>query len=36
MYAGEIVESGTLKEVFDGPLHPYTEGTLQLDPAPRR
>jgi len=32
MYAGEIVESGTLKEVFDGPLHPYTEGLFNSIP----
>ncbi|WP_418283984.1 ABC transporter ATP-binding protein [Halorubrum sp. DTA46] len=28
MYAGEIVERGTLSAVFDDPVHPYTEGLL--------
>jgi len=28
MYAGEIVERGTLEDVFDRPAHPYTEGLL--------
>ena len=32
MYAGEIVEYGGLKEVFDGPLHPYTEGLFNSIP----
>ncbi|NHN47309.1 ABC transporter ATP-binding protein [Halostella sp. JP-L12] len=40
MYAGEIVERGTLKDVFDRSVHPYTEGLLGSvpdldDPAPR-
>jgi peptide/nickel transport system ATP-binding protein len=26
MYAGKIVEYGTLEDVFNEPLHPYTEG----------
>jgi oligopeptide/dipeptide ABC transporter ATP-binding protein len=26
MYAGIVVESGTVEQVFDGPNHPYTEG----------
>ncbi|HHW27003.1 MAG TPA: ABC transporter ATP-binding protein [Firmicutes bacterium] len=26
MYAGSIVEHGTLHDVFDDPLHPYTKG----------
>jgi peptide/nickel transport system ATP-binding protein len=40
MYAGEIVERGTLSDVFDDPVHPYTQGLLGSipdldDPAPR-
>ncbi|MFD1514900.1 ABC transporter ATP-binding protein [Halomarina rubra] len=40
MYAGEVVERGTLEDVFDRPTHPYTEGLLGSipdldDPAPR-
>ena len=26
VYAGEIVEAGELKHVFDNPMHPYTKG----------
>ena len=32
MYAGRIVESGTLAEVFDDPWHPYTWGLLDSIP----
>lgn len=28
MYAGEIVEYGTVEQVFGNPLHPYTRGLL--------
>jgi peptide/nickel transport system ATP-binding protein len=28
MYAGELVERGTLEDVFDEPVHPYTQGLL--------
>ncbi|SNR23257.1 ABC transporter ATP-binding protein [Halorubrum vacuolatum] len=28
MYAGEVVERGTLADVFDSPVHPYTQGLL--------
>ncbi len=34
MYAGQIVETGTAKEVFGKPLHPYTEGLLDCIPIP--
>ena len=37
MYAGEIVERGTLEDIFDEQVHPYTEGLLgsvpELDSA---
>ncbi len=29
MYAGEIVERGTPRQILDSPLHPYTAGLLQ-------
>lgn len=32
MYAGRIAEIGTVYEVFDNPLHPYTRGLLQSVP----
>lgn len=32
MYAGELVEYGTVREVFENPLHPYTEGLLGAIP----
>jgi peptide/nickel transport system ATP-binding protein len=32
MYAGRIVEYGTLEDVFDTPLHPYTEGLFNSLP----
>jgi len=32
MYAGEIVETGYGKDVFDNPLHPYTKGLLASIP----
>jgi peptide/nickel transport system ATP-binding protein len=40
MYAGELVERGTLADVFEDPVHPYTQGLLGSipdlsDPAPR-
>ncbi len=34
MYAGKIVEEGTVDEVFDNPSHPYTKGLLNS--VPRR
>jgi len=33
MYGGQVVESGTAREVFDRPRHPYTEGMLRSIPA---
>ncbi|MDD3165594.1 MAG: ABC transporter ATP-binding protein [Oscillospiraceae bacterium] len=32
MYAGNIVEYGTTREVFQSPLHPYTDGLLAATP----
>ncbi len=32
MYAGEIVESGTVYDIFDRTAHPYTEGLLGAIP----
>jgi peptide/nickel transport system ATP-binding protein len=36
MYAGEIVETGAALEVFEQPLHPYTQGLLECIPIPGR
>jgi len=33
MYAGEVVERGTTRQVFHNPRHPYTERLLDCDPA---
>jgi peptide/nickel transport system ATP-binding protein len=32
MYAGRIVESGTTKDIFRNPRHPYTIGLLKCIP----
>jgi oligopeptide/dipeptide ABC transporter ATP-binding protein len=32
MYAGRIVETGTVMEIWENPLHPYTEGLIQCVP----
>lgn len=32
MYAGRIVEEGQVKQIFNHPLHPYTQGLLQSVP----
>ena len=34
MYAGEVVESGPVAEVFAAPTHPYTVGLLDSVPTP--
>lgn len=36
MYAGSIVEYGSVEAVFTNPLHPYTEGLLQSVPKQHR
>jgi oligopeptide/dipeptide ABC transporter ATP-binding protein len=33
MYAGEVVESGDVRDIFHRPAHPYTKGLLECDPA---
>jgi peptide/nickel transport system ATP-binding protein len=33
MYAGRIVESGSVEQVLERPLHPYTRGLLDSVPA---
>lgn len=33
MYAGCVVEKGSLKEVFDNPMHPYTKGLMAAVPS---
>jgi oligopeptide/dipeptide ABC transporter ATP-binding protein len=33
MYAGEVVESGAVRDVFMTPRHPYTQKLLECDPA---
>ncbi|WP_418964009.1 ABC transporter ATP-binding protein [Cetobacterium sp.] len=33
MYAGEIVESGTLYDIFEKPKHPYTHGLFDSIPS---
>jgi peptide/nickel transport system ATP-binding protein len=34
MYAGEVVETGTVADVFAAPTHPYTRGLLDCIPVP--
>jgi len=34
MYAGEIVETGAVAEVFARPMHPYTRGLMAAVPVP--
>ena len=33
MYLGRIVESGTVQQVLENPLHPYTQALLGATPA---
>ena len=32
MYAGEVVEEGSVQDIFDNPRHPYTEGLMRASP----
>ena len=32
MYAGEIVEQGSTKDIFESPMHPYTQGLMKSIP----
>ena len=32
MYASQVVEQGTVRDVFEQPLHPYTQGLLRAMP----
>lgn len=36
MYAGQIVEQGTVEDIFRNPRHPYTQGLLRCIPVPGR
>jgi len=36
MYAGRVVERGTIFELFQNPAHPYTRGLLRSMPRPDR
>jgi peptide/nickel transport system ATP-binding protein len=36
MYRGEIVEQGTVNEIFHNPQHAYTKGLLACRPSPER
>ena len=33
MYAGEVVERGSVRQIFNNPQHPYTQRLLDCDPA---
>ena len=33
MYAGEVVEHGTVREIFRQPGHPYTQALIECDPG---
>lgn len=36
MYAGQIVEDASIKQLFNNPSHPYTRGLLQAVPDPAK
>jgi oligopeptide/dipeptide ABC transporter ATP-binding protein len=33
MYAGEVVERGSVRDIFNAPAHPYTKALLECDPG---
>ncbi|RWJ57953.1 MAG: ABC transporter ATP-binding protein [Mesorhizobium sp.] len=33
MYAGEVVEEGSVRDIFHNPAHPYTRALLECDPG---
>jgi len=33
LYAGEVVEQGSVRDIFHRPQHPYTQALLECDPA---
>ncbi len=36
MYCGEVFETGDVSEIFEAPLHPYTQGLMACIPIPGR
>jgi oligopeptide transport system ATP-binding protein len=34
MYIGKIVETGTVEQIFEAPMHPYTQALLKAVPLP--
>jgi len=34
MYCGQVVETGAVREVFEKPIHPYTQGLMDCIPVP--
>jgi oligopeptide transport system ATP-binding protein len=34
MYIGKIVETGTVEQIFEAPMHPYTQALLAAVPSP--
>ena len=35
MYVGKIVETGTVEQIFEAPMHPYTQALLAAVPLPQ-
>ena len=33
MYAGKVIEKGTVEEIFNSPAHPYTIGLMKSKPV---